>query len=90
MEITVSVPDVLVSQARANGLPAEAFVEKLLSEIAADSIALSQHREARRDALAADWQHYETTGLHLNEEDVDGWLARLANGEDVEPPALHT
>ena len=42
----------------------------------------------RQDAYAA-WNHYQTTGLHLTEEEVDAWLCKLENGENVEPPACH-
>ena len=39
--------------------------------------------------LASDWEYYQTTGLHLEEAEVDDWLARLEAGEVAELPALH-
>lgn len=43
----------------------------------------------RREAVAAA-EEFDRTGLHLTGEEVDAWLERLANGEDVEMPAWHT
>jgi hypothetical protein len=90
MEITITIPDVLVSQAASNGLPADAYVEQLLGRTAAASVAQNRDREQIRTDLLADWEHYQKTGLHLEDDEVDGWLSRLENGEDVEPPMLHT
>jgi predicted transcriptional regulator len=42
----------------------------------------------REDALAA-WNHDQTTGLHLTEEEADAWLAKLEAGEDAEAPECH-
>lgn len=89
MEVTISIPDVLVSMARSRGLPAEAYVERLLGEIAAASEAQSRNRDRLRDELQADWEHYQASGLHLDGDEVDGWLARLENGEECDPPELH-
>jgi len=41
-----------------------------------------------RDGLAA-WEDYQTTGLHLTEEEADAWLDKLAAGEDIEAPECH-
>jgi hypothetical protein len=89
MEITISIPDVFVSRARSEGLPAEAYVERLLGEIAAASEAQSRNRDLLRDELLADWEHYQTTGLHLDEDEVDTWLGGMENGLKGEPPELH-
>jgi predicted transcriptional regulator len=42
----------------------------------------------RQDALAA-WEAYRSTGLHLTAREVDAWLARLGQADDVEPPECH-
>jgi hypothetical protein len=89
MEITISIPEELVSQAKSSGLAAEAYVEQLLRKIAADSAARSRGRERLRGELVEDWEHYMSTGLHLDEDEVDAWLERMEDGEDVEPPPLH-
>ena len=41
-----------------------------------------------QDALAA-WNHYQTTGLHLTEEEADAWLAKLEACAYVEAPEPH-
>lgn len=42
--------------------------------------------DLRRECIAAH-EHFKQTGLHLTREEVEGWLDRLAVGEDVEPSA---
>ena len=42
----------------------------------------------RQDALRA-WDEYQTTGLHVTLEEADAWLAKLADGQGMEPPACH-
>ena len=42
----------------------------------------------RQDAIAA-WDEYQLTGLHVTMGEADAWLAKLENGQDVEPPAAH-
>lgn len=89
MVITITIPELLASQALAKGLPAEAYVEGILRRIAEATLARSQDRERLRGELMADWEHYQTTGLHLEDAEVDGWLARSEAGEQAELPALH-
>jgi len=90
MEITITIPDVLASQAVAHRIPAETYVERLLGRIAAASEVPDRGRAVLRAELACDWEEYRKTGLHLDGGEVDGWLERLEAGESVEPPALHT
>lgn len=48
-----------------------------------------EKREAfKREAMHA-WQTYCRDGRHLTLEEADAWLAKLATGEDVEPPPCH-
>jgi hypothetical protein len=89
MEITITVPDALVSKAKASGLSAEIYVERLLDKVAAASADRDRERERLRDNLAADWEHFRTAGLHLDGDEVDAWLARIEDGYLDEPPALH-
>ena len=42
----------------------------------------------RQDALRA-WEAYRTTGLHVTAEEADAWLAKLEQGNDVDPPECH-
>jgi predicted transcriptional regulator len=44
-----------------------------------------KREQFRQDALAA-WAHYHTTGLHVNAEEADAWLAKLEAGKDAAPP----
>jgi len=50
-------------------------------------------REEKREAFLQDgiraWNEYKATGLHLTMEEVDAWLAKLEEGQDVEPPECH-
>jgi predicted transcriptional regulator len=47
-----------------------------------------QRKLLREDAIAA-WNHYQSTGLHINSQEADRWLARLESGEDTEAPECH-
>jgi hypothetical protein len=89
MEITITVPDALVSKAKASGLSAETYIERLLDKVAAASADRDRERERLREDLAADWEHFHATGLHLDGDEVDAWLARIEDGHIDQPPALH-
>ncbi len=41
-----------------------------------------------QDAQAA-WEDYQRTGLHLTNEEVGDWIAKLEAGEDAELPECH-
>ncbi len=47
-----------------------------------------KREQFRRDALNA-WQKFQETGLRVTADEVDAWLAKLAEGQDVEPPECH-
>lgn len=57
--------------------------------------AISQYveREEQRAALRRDaeqaWAEYKRNGLHATHREVDEWLAKLEQGQDVEPPQCH-
>ncbi len=44
--------------------------------------------KVRQDAIAA-WDHYQTTGLHLTDEEADRWLAQLEAGESADFHECH-
>lgn len=50
-------------------------------------------REEKREALRMEaiqaHDEYMRTGLHLTNTEMKLWLAELAKGNDVEPPACH-
>ena len=88
MEIRITVPDEIASLAAKAGLGTEDYVEQLLGKILASS-SREESQVRLREELLADWDHYLATGLHITDEEVDGWLTQLEAGEAVEPPALH-
>jgi predicted transcriptional regulator len=61
----------------------------LMREAITQYVEREEKREAfRQEALEA-WQAYRVTGQHLTAEEADAWLARLEQGQDVEPPECH-
>jgi len=47
-----------------------------------------KHESFRQDCIRA-WNEYQITGLHLTLEEADAWLAKLEDGQDVDPPKCH-
>jgi predicted transcriptional regulator len=48
-----------------------------------------QKREAfRQDALQA-WETFRVTRQHVTADEADAWLAKLEQGNDIEPPKCH-
>lgn len=86
MEVTIHIPDVLASDARASGLSPEAYVERLLERLVAASADQERQRERLREKPSADGEHSRSPGLHLNE---DAWFAGLEEGKLKKPPTLH-
>jgi predicted transcriptional regulator len=58
-----------------------------------DAISEYVEREEKREAFRQDgiraWEEYQATGLHVTHDEADAWLAKLEQGQDVEPPACH-
>ena len=48
-----------------------------------------EKREALRQEARVAHEQYMLTGLHLTGEEAAAWMDKLADGEDVEPPACH-
>jgi predicted transcriptional regulator len=50
-------------------------------------------REEKREVFRQDgiraWSDYQATGLHVTLDEADSWLAKLEEGQDVEPPECH-
>jgi predicted transcriptional regulator len=58
----------------------------IMREAIQQYVEREEQREAfKRDAMHA-WNQYQATGRHVTAEDADAWLAKLGNGEDVDPP----
>jgi predicted transcriptional regulator len=61
----------------------------IMREAIAEYVVREEKREAfRQDAISA-WNEYQTTGLHLTQDEADAWLTRLESGQDTEPPECH-
>lgn len=89
MEITIGIPGALAARARSHGLSAERYVKQLLDRIAAEPDELERSHERLRSEFAADWEHYASTGLHVDGDELEAWLGMLEKGHDAEPPAVH-
>lgn len=58
----------------------------IMREAIQQYVEREEQREAfKQDAMRA-WNQYQATGQHVTAEDADAWLAKLENGEDVDPP----
>ncbi|RZS58749.1 putative transcriptional regulator [Sphaerotilus mobilis] len=61
----------------------------LMREAITQYVDREEKREAfRQDTLKA-WEAYRATGQHVNAEEADAWMARLEQGDDVDPPPCH-
>jgi predicted transcriptional regulator len=49
-----------------------------------------QLRKQFNEETQASWDHYQATGLHLTDEEMDAWVAKLVAGEDAPMPECHT
>ncbi len=65
-------------------------VAEIASEALDRYLTRERNRAQLREDTLASWRHYQSTGLHLTGEEADEWLARLENGELVDPPPCHT
>ena len=61
----------------------------LMREAITQYVEREEKREALRQAALQAWQEYQVTGLHVTGDEADAWLAKLAEGQDVEPPRCH-
>ena len=61
----------------------------LMREAIQQYVEREAQRETLRQATLQAWQEYQTTGLHVSGEEADTWLAKLSEGQDVEPPQCH-
>lgn len=61
----------------------------LMREAIIQYVEREEKREVfRQDTLKA-WEEYRTTGLHVTADEADAWLAKLEQGDDIEPPECH-
>ena len=61
----------------------------MMREAIAQYIEREEKQESyRQDGLRA-WNEFQATGLHVTQDEADGWLAKLEAGQDTEPPVCH-
>ena len=61
----------------------------LMREAMTQYVDREEKRESfRQDALRA-WETYRMSGLHVTAEEADAWLAKLEQGDDIDPPECH-
>lgn len=61
----------------------------MMREAIAQYVEREERRESFRQATLNAWHEYRETGLHVSGDEADEWLAKLAEGHDVEPPPCH-
>lgn len=61
----------------------------LMREAISQYVEREEKREAFRQGGIQAWNEYQATGLHLSAAEADAWLAKLAAGQDGEPPECH-
>ena len=64
--------------------------DAIVREAVEDYLSRAEKREEFRQASLAAAEHYDSTGRHLTQEEVDDWVDRLVAGEDAPPPQCHT
>jgi predicted transcriptional regulator len=65
-------------------------VDSLLREAVEDYISRAEAQEEFLAAGIAAAAHYDATGLHVTQEEMEEWIDRLVAGEDAPPPQCHT
>jgi predicted transcriptional regulator len=61
----------------------------IMREAIAQYLEREEKHEQFRQAATEAWNDYRTTGLHVTANEADAWLARLEDGEEIEPPECH-
>ncbi len=61
----------------------------IMREAIGEYVSREEKREQFRLDTLASWEHYETTGLHVTDEEMDQWAATLNKGTKVPPLKCH-
>lgn len=62
----------------------------VMREAITQYVVREEKREAfRQDTLQA-WEDFRVSGQHVTADQVDAWLARLEQGNDLDPPACRS
>jgi predicted transcriptional regulator len=59
---------------------------RLMQEAIEAFVEREERQQKLWDEALASYEDYELTGLHLDQETADAWMAQLEAGNDVEPP----
>jgi predicted transcriptional regulator len=61
----------------------------LMREAISQYVEREEKREAFRQEGIQAWNDYQATGLHVTASEADAWLAKLEEGQEIEPPECH-
>jgi len=61
----------------------------IMREAIDEYVSREEKRQSFRQDAQAAWEDYQRTGLHLTNEEVGDWLAKIEEGEDAELPECH-
>jgi predicted transcriptional regulator len=61
----------------------------IMREAIDEYVSREEKREQFRIDTLESWEHYEATGLHVTDEEMDQWAAKLRKGVKVPPPKCH-
>ena len=64
--------------------------DSVISEAIEQYVERKEKREQFRLDTLASWEHYETTGLHVTDKEMDQWAAKLKKGIKAPPLKCHT
>lgn len=62
----------------------------LMCEAIAQYVTREEQRERFHQNAREAWEEYTKTGLHINAEEADVWLAKLESGLDTKAPICHS
>jgi predicted transcriptional regulator len=62
----------------------------IMREAIHEYVSKQEKREQFRLDTLASWEHYETTGLHVTDKEMDQWAAKLKKGIKAPPLKCHT
>jgi len=61
----------------------------IMREAIDEYVSREEKRQSFHQEAQAAWEDYQRTGLHLTNEEVGDWIAKLEAGEDAELPECH-
>jgi predicted transcriptional regulator len=61
----------------------------IMREAIAEYVTREEKRQSFLQDAQAAWEDYQRTGLHLTDDEVGAWIAKLEAGEDADLPECH-